>query len=261
MWLGFWGLGFSFAGSSLPAMFVFPALAFVLNRRTSQQVAEALAPLQAMVQGMQGGVKSLAERDAKVDEMKALLRRVQAEYGDWQLLLRAQIEGQLGMLDYARGMFDAARPQLEAASTWDWTSQVALACARWRSGDLEGAWKALDVAARAGPKEPLVYAVGAILRLRKEQREEALTWLRKGLEGAPESAVLKTLRDRIANKEKVSPAEVLGQAWYQFFPEELPAPPPVMVRGMRGPPPEGVQVQMLMPPPMPKARGKLAKRR
>jgi hypothetical protein len=262
-WLLFWLLGFSFPAAGVPAMFVFPVVAFFANRRTSQQVAAALAPLQELVNGMQGGVRSLEERDAVVDKMKALLRSVQTEYGQWQFLLHGQIEGQLGMLDYARLKFDEAEPQLAAASTWDWISQAALGCLRFRRDDLKGAWEAFEVSRKAGPKEPLQYAVHAILRDRKGDREEALSVLRVGLEAIPDQPLLKQLRDLIANKAKVSPVELLGQQWYQFFPEELPAPPQqqMYVRGTRGPPPEGAKLQYVMPPPGPKSRGKLSRRR
>lgn len=261
-WLLFWLLGFSFAASGVPAMFVFPVVAYFANRRTSQQVAAALAPLQELVNGIQGGVRSLEERDAVVEKMKALLRAVQTEYGQWQFLLHGQIEGQLGMLDYARLMFAEAEPQLAAASTWDWMSHAALGCLRFRRDDLTGAWEAFEVSRKAGPKEPVQYAVHAILRDRKDQREEALNVLRAGLEAVPDHPMMKSLRDTIANKGKVKPAELLGQQWYQFFPEELPAPQPqMMVRGMRGPPPEGAKMQLVMPPPGPKSRGKLSRRR
>lgn len=257
----FVALGFTWGASSLPALFVFPVLYFVLNRRTSAQVSEALMPLQAMVAGLQG-VKTVEERDRKVDEMKALLRQVRQDFAGWQLMIESQMDGQLGMLDYARGQFDDALPLLAASSTWDWTSQAALACLYYRRDRLEDAWKAFGVAASAAPKEPTHYAVHAVLRARKGQREEALKVLREGLVAVEGSEVLKTLRDAIANKQAPDTA-VIGQHWYSLFPEELAQQQQqqAFVRGMRGPPPEGVKLQPIMGPPQPKSRGKLARRR
>lgn len=249
--------GMSWVTGIVPALLIFPVVAFLLVRRTGQKVQAELGPVTASLQGLREA-KSQAEVRAVVERAREGLERVRTDWSRWQVLLDRQIDGQVGMLDYMIMEFDAALPRLERAFR-DWTAALAAACVHDRRGRTAERDAALANAIAYASKEPQIYLVGAVLQARKGDREAALRTVAQGLEALPDHGALKQLRAALANKEKVDGPTVLGEGWYGFFPEE--AAQQAMVRGRRGPPPEGVTMRMQQGPPAPRMRGKLARRR
>lgn len=242
-------LGFPWISAVLPAVFVFPVVLFLLARRTSKQIEAALRPLPELMQAQ------------KVDEVRALIRKTRDDFGRWQFLLTGQLTAQEGMIDYMQQRFDSALPKLQQGTGGDWMSGLAIACIHVRKGDLDAAWKAFADAASGAPKEARVYGMWAVVAARKGQSDRALEAVNQGLAKVDDSPMLKQLRSRIANKNKVD-TSLLGDLWFQLFPEELAQR--YMVRGQRNPPelPPGVSLpQGMQPRPQPRARGKLARRR
>lgn len=235
-----------FAGI-FPALFVFPVVAFVLVRRTMSAVQAALEPAGELAQ------------QRKLDEVRALFAETKERYQWWQPMLARQLDGQLGMLDYAQGRFDDALPLLEG-SFRDWSTTLAAGCVHIRRERIEEAKQAFDDAAAYAPKEPAVWLIPATLLSRADQRSEAVVHLTKGLEQLPDNEQLKRAKKRIANKQKVD-VEGFQMMWFQFFPEE--AMKLAMMRGARpGSRPDlPFQQMMQQGPPQPKSRGKLARRR
>lgn len=192
----------------VPALLVAVGAVFVSSRRTGKQVEAALAPLGPMLQSGQ------------VEEARALLQRVRADYGRWQLLLDGSIAAQLGMIDYLQLKWDLAMPNLQAGRFRNWVAMTAIGCIHYRQGRRDEAWKEFDAAAAAQPKEAILYAVWATLAVRANEREIALKAIGKGLEALPSSDLLKQLQATIANKKKIDTRR-FPESWYQFFPEEL----------------------------------------
>ena len=116
--------------------------------------------------------------------------------------------------------------------TRDWNAQVALACIRYRRGDVEGMKAAFAAAGAAADKEPSVYLLWGVLLAKKDQRDEALVALGVALEKVPDHQKLKHLRHQLANKMAVDAEGLLGELWYQFFPEDLMKH--LAMRGRRG---------------------------
>lgn len=199
-----------------PIAAVFPALVagamlfFYLSRKTSVEVAKALEGLPALL------------KEQKVEEAIAHLQEIKLKYGKSQILLERQIDGQIGLIRYIQMRFDEAFPLLERGSWRNWTALVAVGAIHYRRGEYDLAWKRLEKAGKVAPKEPFVFVVWAVLLLRQDQREAALTALGEGLKGAPKSQDLLRLQKLIANKQSVE-VRSLPQMWYQFFPEELAA--------------------------------------
>jgi hypothetical protein len=239
-------LGFPFISALLPALITLPVVMFLLVRRTAAMIQAELAALPELLQA------------AKVDEARALMVQVRDTWSNWQPLLHGQLTGQIGMLSYLQLKFDEAQPLLEAAGGRDWSALVALGCIHFRKGRDEEAWKAFAAAANVGAKESIVYVVWATLLMRRDLRAEALIAVSKGLEALPDHALLRQIKNAIANKQKLD-TSTYPDAWMQFFPEE--AAQRLMMRGRRGPIeiPAGVNVAQGMGPPPP--RGKMARRR
>lgn len=218
-------LGFGPIAAVFPSLLVSLGALMGLGWWRSKQVEAALAPVGPMLQGRQ------------IDEARALIAKVRDEHGPWQLLLTGQLEAQLGMIDYLQLKFDDALPKLEAGR---WRNGVALGCIgaiHWRQGRKEQAYKALGEAVSATPKDVTLTCVRATLLARDGKRDEALAAVAEGLKALPDNKVLKDLQQKIANKQKVDP-KTFGEAWYQYFPEDLAKE--MMVKGRRGPLPAGL---------------------
>ncbi len=240
--------GFGPWAGIFPALFVFPVAMFLLARRTGQQVQAVLAPIPELAQA------------GKVDEVRKILEDAREQYGSWQFFLGRQLTAQMGMLHYMKMEFDEALPLLE--QSWrDWSTTVAAAAVHYRRKRFDEAWKAFEDARSYSPKEPALYAVEATLRSRKGDREGALGVLVTGLAALPDHPLLRKLKNRIANKQRIDVGE-FEQVWFQFFPEELMQR--MQMRGARpGSIPDipGVAVQHRQGPPQPRTRGKMARRR
>jgi tetratricopeptide (TPR) repeat protein len=257
-WLPLILLGWPWYTGLVPALLVFPVALFLLSQRTARQVQDAMAPIGALAQQLQQAGTPEAVR-AKVDEIRQRMIDVRDRYARWQVFLGRQIDAQIGLLDYNLGKFDEALPLLERGFR-DWTSKVAAACVHYRRDRLAQAWAAFEEAAGYAPKEATVYVIWGTLKERKGLREEALAVFTRGLEQVPDHAVLRQLKNTVANKQRID-TEKLGETWQRLFPEELAQQ--MMVRGRRGPPvlPPGVTPRTLQGPPPPRPRGKLARRR
>lgn len=205
----------------LPGLLVTAAAMFFLARRINGIIEAELLKLPPLLEAR------------KVDEAEAVLRDVQQKYGRWQLFLDAQLEAQLGMIDYLQMKFDDALPKLDKGS---WRNAHALICVgaiHFRKGDKEAAWEALTKAQDADSKELMTHLVHGVLRTRGGDRDGALAAVGRGLEALPDNDQLKRLQRRIANKKKID-VKQLPQTWYQFFPEDLAKQ--MAVRGRKGGP-------------------------
>jgi|JI6StandDraft_1071083.scaffolds.fasta_scaffold205401_2 hypothetical protein len=240
--------GFPLISVLIPSILTFPIVMFLLSRRTAAAVQAELLPLQSLMAA------------GKVDEAKELIVRVRDGWSSWQPLLHGQLTGQLGMIAYLQLKFDEAQPLLEQSGGQDWSALVALGCIHFRRNRDDEAWATFTKAAAAGPKEVMVYVVWATLLTRRELRSEALVALSKGLESLPENQLLRSMKNTVANKQRLDP-ETYPENWSAFFPEE--AAQRLMMRGRRGAPevPPGMTARPMFGPPQPKSRGKLARRR
>lgn len=219
-----------FAGI-LPGLLVFVAAQYLLGRRTGAAIQAEIGKLEPLLQ------------QRKLKEAVALLRDIQTTYGPWQFLIHQQIEAQLGILDYLQMKWDDARPRLEAGGkgpfTWtafgrNPTALALLACIHWRQNRRDEAWKAFTMASEASSPEPVVYQVWATLLQRDGKPKEALAAVAAGLATHPKHAALTDLQVTLANDKRVDPKD-FGQAWYQFFPEDLLKEQ--VMGGRRGTPP------------------------
>lgn len=205
-----------------PAVGVLVLVLFLLSRRTGKLVSDELA-----------GVGPLLQQ-RRIDEAETKLVAVKEKYRQWQFLLAGQIDSQLGMIDYLQLKWDSARPKLEAGK---WRNAVALTCLgaiHYRQGRKAEAWKSFAAAAAVGSSDVTIYCVWATLLARDGLRTEALDAVSAGLKELPNSAVLKDLQQKIANKKKID-TKSFGDAWHQYFPEELAQQ--MVMRGTRGPSP------------------------
>jgi tetratricopeptide (TPR) repeat protein len=234
------GLWMSPYAAVIPALILFAVLVVVLTRRLGKQVEKEMSKLVPLLQ------------QRKIVQAERLIRRIQKDYGRWQVMLTGQLDAQLGMIHYLQLKWDKSLPLLKKGKWRNWAAMVCIGCVHYRGKRYEEAWKALEAAASVGRKEPMVYIVWATLLTRAGKRTEALDVLTRAQKKIPDSAVLKSLRSTIANKKKIQ-TKKFPETWYQFFPEDMAASQ--MMRGRKGGPPPGMGL------PQPKVRGKAGRRR
>lgn len=250
--------GFPWYTGIVPGLVVFPLLAFVMLRRTTQHVEAAMRPIQAIAS--EPAPRTQVEANERMGRIRATMESVKATYANWQPLLSGQIDAQLGMLDYQMGRFDDALPRLQASRWKDGMTNLLIGCIYWRRQETDAAKKAFADAITAAPKEAMNYLLPAVLYSRAGDRELALSVLASSSESLPGHAQIKQMKARLANKQEAD-VTAFADAWRGFFPEEMQQD--LLVRGRRAP----SAYQALLPqhmqsgPPAPKSRGKLARRR
>ncbi len=206
----------------VPALFFAILALFLLGRRTGQKINRELEPLMALLQAR------------RIDDARALLVNVRDRWSRWQVMLAGQIDAQLGMLEYLQMHWDEALPLLEKGK---WRNAQAWACIgaiRWRRGEKVKAFEALQRAQAVAPKDPMMAVVRATLLLRDDRRDEALRALADARGRIPGNKLLTDMQAKVANKQKIDP-KAFGEAWYQYFPEDLAKE--MVTRGRRTPVP------------------------
>ncbi len=218
-------LGFFVAGwiaGFVPALLALVGVYLLLARRTQRMLE---ARLSGVMPAMQAG---------KLDDVRATLRSC-LPLGRWQFLVTAQIESQLGQVDYLDGIrlkmmkqaanaqvrFGEARGHLERAWSRDWRAQAVLAAIHQREGRIEDALKVLAAAKRPAKSEAIFWALYAWVLNEAHRRDEALQVLGEGLKENPKSKGLLGMQEALSNKRRPVMSE-FGEAWYTFFPEDIP---------------------------------------
>lgn len=217
----------------IPALLAFGIVFIVLARRTGKQVE---AVFQKAMAALQGG---------KIDEARALIESAMP-LGKWQVLVSEQVHSQLGMLDYlqavgltvqkqvtnAKAKYADARGHLEKAWSRDWRAQATLAAVHHREGRTDDAVKVLEKASSAGRSEALFWGLYAYVLNEAKRRDEALKVLGRGLEANKDNKALKELQEALANKKRPN-MRVLGDPWYQMFPEDIPREQLMQMHGIQ----------------------------
>lgn len=236
-----WWAGF------VPALLGFGLAFYLLSRRTMAQVQAIFGRAQALAASPppQDVMKSQESLLAFQTQQRAQLRDTLKEalaVERWQFLVKEQVYAQLGMLDYQEGIearmmdrknaaetcFGNARMNLELA--WhpqisslmgDWRSRAVLAAVHHRASKVEEADKVMKDAEQAGSKEPMFWGLWAFILNDGKKTEEALQVIGKGLTAIPTSDALKKIQEALTNKRRPD-MTVFGDAWYQYFPEDIP---------------------------------------
>ena len=217
----------------LPGILAFVVAFILLARRTGKQV-EAL--FQGAMALMQAG---------KIDEARTALE-AGMPLGKWQILVGEQIHSQLGALDYLQGVgatvqkqygqakekFASGQAHLEKAWSRDWRAKATLAAIHHRQGRTDDAVKALEAASGPGKGEALFWGLYAYVLNEAKRRDEALQVLGRGLAENKEGKSLLALQEALANKRRPD-MKVLGDPWFQMFPEDIPREKLMEMQGIK----------------------------
>ncbi len=202
---GQWYYGFA------PALLAWPITYFLLARRTGKQFERVMNKAMNEMQTQRAAQAKETIRGALV-------------LGRWQFLVGQQIYAQLGALEYIQRNHKEARPLLEKAWTRNWQAQAMLAVLDARAGEHAAGVKRVEKARLFGRKEPVLWGILTWLHLGNKDPDAAMTVLKEGLDVTDGANPLKELQVAVANDKvkRFKWGKVFGQAWYQFFPEQIP---------------------------------------
>jgi len=203
------GLWKTWAMGIVLGIFVF-VLSFVL---ISRRIAKTLEPrFQQIQKQIQGGSTQLALKG--LEEMMPLAK--------WQVMLKGQLNAQLGSLCFTMGQEAKAFDYLSKASARSADGQLFLASLHSRRKEPEKARQVLETAIRHNKKQLMLYHVYAWLLLRDGDRDGAIEQLLRAQKVEKSNEDTKDNLLRLQNGKKMN-MKRFGMAWYGLQFEKLPA--------------------------------------
>ena len=154
----------------------------------------------------------------------------------WQILLKGQIQAQVGLLLYAMEREDDALVRLEKSGLRVPDARLALAAIHFRRKNFDEADEVMKLTIKANKKQVFLYNVHAWLLNKRGQREEAIEQLQRCLKVESSNESTKDNLLRLQNNRKMN-MKRYGMQWYGLKLEKPPASlrqyPPGMRKGMR----------------------------
>ncbi len=204
-------LAFSPLAALIPAMLAFVITNILMARRIGKKVQELAMAAQKEIQAqrVEKGIKLLEEG---------------FKYDKWQLLVGPELHANIGILQYMRKEFDAARAHLEKATTRGPAgarAKAMLACLHFQKKDEAAMRSAFELAVKAGKKDGLVWSTYAWCLDKLGKRDDALRVLARGVEANPSDEKLKNNQVALQNEKKLK-MKAYGLEWYQFLLERPP---------------------------------------
>lgn len=200
-----------------------------------------MRPVSSEAEGRRIQSQMIELQSKQRNEVREVLRSA-LQFEKWQFLVKENVYAQLGMIDYQEGIeanmmqrpnearekFSAARGNLEQA--WnptlssllrDWRSRALLAVVLHRETKPAEAAKVMADSESTGSAEPMFWGLWAFILHQGQKADEAMQVVGRGITANPSSESLKKLQAMLTNKQKLD-MSVFGDAWYQFFPEDIP---------------------------------------
>lgn len=193
----------------------------------SRILARRIEPrfLQAQKQ-IQSGANQIA-----IQTMEELL-----DYAPWQVLLKGQVHGQLGLLRYGMEQEDQALTHLQKSSVRVPDAQIALAAIHFRRKRYDDCNRVMDMVVKGNKKQLFLYHVQAFLLSRQGKKDEAIEVLQRSLKREPSNEDTKDNLLRLQNNKKMN-MKRFGMQWFGLKLEKPPASmrqyPPGMRKGFR----------------------------
>lgn len=203
--------GFSAWAAIIPAMLAMMAANVLLARRVGKKVQElgTAAQREIQAQRIDKGIKLLEEG---------------FQYQKWQFLIGPELHSNIGILEYVKKDFDAARPHLEQAGPRGPAgarAKAMLGCLHFQKKDVAAMTAAFELAVKAGKKEGIIWATYAWCLDKLGKRDDALRVLSRGVEANPSDEKLKANMVALQNEKRLK-MKAYSPEWYQFHLEKPP---------------------------------------
>ena len=213
-----------------PAVIVFPAVYFVLMRRTLKQVEAVMLRAQAeMAKIQQAAMKPRARmnesqaRDRVKEQMRGVIEIMKKAhaFNKWQFLVESQVNTQIGTLLYAIREFDDAEPYLRNAFLANSMSQSMLAVIYFRKRQYDRMEEAFERSVARDTKTPILWGVYAWCFWKNKDTDKALAVLNRASTHFPNNEGIQNNLLALQNKKNMD-MTLFGEVWYQY---QLARPP------------------------------------
>lgn len=222
LFFGVIALGFNPWAAPIPAVLGLVAANFLLARRVGKKVQDLANRAQKEIMAAQGTLDPKQQRSRFDKAIETLKEGFQ--YEKWQFLISGELHSNIGILEYVRKEFDAAKPHLEKAGPRGPAgarAKAMLACLHFNAKDEKAMREAFEIAVKAGKKEPIVWATYAWCLDKLDKRDDALKVLARSVEANPSDEKLKASMVALQNEKKFK-MKAFAPDWYQFHLEKPP---------------------------------------
>lgn len=220
------GFGFALGGGDfnpwygiVPGLIALVGVYLFLVRRTMKQLEAIMGRAQIELQKMQekamrvGGRPSQKQMDEMMNRAIGIMKEGYA-LGNWQFLVRQQINGQVGTLLYHQRNFDAAEPYLRNSFYKNWVSQAMLALIFFRRKKYDDMTETFEKGVKANEKESLLWAVYAWCLWKNRQTDDAIQVLTRAKQVVTDERIDQNLL-ALQNNKKMR-LEGWRENWYML---------------------------------------------
>ena len=203
------GLWKTWAFGIVLGLIVFIVSFILISRRFGKKIQPVFEQVQKQIQAgkMQLALKTL-------EDLLAMSR--------WQIMLKGQINAQIGSLAFTMGDEGKALAYLSKSSPRVADARLFLASIYYRRKNFDKAREVLETAIRYNKKQVLLYNVYAYLLNKQGKREEAIEQLLRCLKVEKDNESTKDNLLRLQNNKKMN-MKRFGMSWYSLQFEKLPA--------------------------------------
>ncbi len=163
------------------------------------------------------------EKDIKSGKIDVAIEKMKKayKYANWQLMVRSQIDAQIGVLLYATKRFDESLPYLSKSSKRNSMAISMLLASYFKAKDFDKMKKLIDVAVKVNKKDSFMQALSAYLYLEVGDRDRAISILNNALKKVPADERLHNALDATRNNKKIK-MQTYGTLWLQLHLSKSP---------------------------------------
>jgi tetratricopeptide (TPR) repeat protein len=164
-----------------------------------------------------------AQKQAQARQFKLALKTLKGilPYAKWQVMLKGQIESQMGVFHYADKNEASALEHLAKGSVRSPEAQMILASIHFKNGNVDQAKEVLEVTIKFNKKQVLLYNALAFMLQLKGQKDEAIVILQKGIKVLGGHEATQDNLNRLQNGKKMN-MKPFGMNWYSLQLEKPP---------------------------------------
>jgi tetratricopeptide (TPR) repeat protein len=157
------------------------------------------------------------EKDLRAERIEPALEKLRKgyKYAPWQLLVKKQIDSQIGSILYLRKRFDEALPYLEKSIARNWSAMCMLAAHHYRHKNYAAAYKVMEKTVLSNKKEAFVYSLYAYFLSEQGHTDKAIQVLTRGHKKLPLDERISGELDSLKNRKKVK-IQNYGPLWIQL---------------------------------------------
>ncbi|MBF0198478.1 MAG: hypothetical protein HQL32_12245 [Planctomycetes bacterium] len=169
-----------------------------------------------------------AQKQAQAKQFSLAIKTLESllPMAKWQIMLKSQINSQIGMFLYADKKEDKALEYLEKGSPRAPDSQMILASMYFKKKDAAKVKEVFDITIRVNKKQVLLYNAYAFMLNASDDKEGAIAALQKGLKVNADNDATKDNLLRLQNNKKLN-MKPFGMPWYSL---QLEKPPMSMMQ-------------------------------